>query len=155
MPSAAYAPNQVVLYSGDAPGIPLDDEISEIVIVKNNGEWLKQRADAALCERRRAHLEPAQAARAARGGAHPPELLGQPARAPLAELVVRGVDREVDEARVGERRAEDRLKRLGQQLGAREDVQVAPERGAHVPELSGGGAAAAAARPHLWRERPQ
>lgn len=43
--------------AGDAPGIPLDDEISEIVIVKNNGEWLKQRiafktakAQAEYCE---------------------------------------------------------------------------------------------------------
>ena len=30
--------------SGDPPEVPADAEISEIVIVKNNGEWLKQRA---------------------------------------------------------------------------------------------------------------
>ena len=102
-------------------------------------ERLEQRAHATLSERRGAHLETDEAARATRGveqagAAHASQLVGEPSRAPLAKLIVRRIDREPRELRVGEGGTKDGLKGLGEQLCAR-DPKLA-QRGGTREQLS-------------------
>jgi len=118
------------------------------------GERREQRGHARLAQPGAAQLEAAQRASAdgaviiVGGGA---QLRGELPRAPFAELVVRRVEREGRQRRVGERGGEAGLEAVGRQLRAREAKLGQRRGGAHKGGEQGGGGAGQLVRADVER----